>query len=114
MNSKDDAVSKIGSSGDPNAGRNRLGYLRVAVMVATTIGLASMAPPGLAVAAISSLAFISAVVIAAFALLYREGISASHFTRWDEAAAMLLVSLGAGLFVDPVAVEAAIAEATQR
>jgi len=53
------------------------------------------------------------MVIATFALFYGERAQAEHFTRWDEAAVMLALSLGAGLFVDPVAVEAAMAEAQQ-
>jgi hypothetical protein len=90
-----------------------LSLLRLAVMIATTLFLASFASPGLTVAAISSLAFISAMVIATFALFYGERAQAEHFTRWDESAAMLALSLGAGLFVDPAAIEAAMAEAQQ-
>lgn len=91
--------------------RNRLGVIRVGAMAATTLVLASFAPPGLAVASFGSLAFISALVIATFAMIYGEDVGASHVTRWDEAAAMMGLSLAAGFFVDPAAVEAAIAEA---
>lgn len=113
MTPRQQSASSFGSSGDPRDERNRLSLVRLAVMVATTLFLASFAPPGLTVAAINSLAFISAVVIATFALFYGERAQAEHFTRWDEAAVMLALSLGAGLFVDPAAIEAAMAEAQQ-
>lgn len=114
MRMQNESASKFGSPGDQNEERNRLSLVRLTIMVATTIMLGSLAPPGLAVAAISSLAFLSAMVIAAFALVYRErAVGAEHFTRWDEAAAMMAVSLGAGLFVDPVAVQTAVSEAGQ-
>jgi len=113
MTPRQHSASSLGSSGDPRDERNRLSLVRLAVMAATTVLLASFAPPGLTVAAISSLAFISATVIATFAFFYGERAQAEHFTRWDEAAVMLVLSLGAGLFVDPVAVEAAMAEAQQ-
>lgn len=113
MNPRQHSASTLGSSGDPRDERNRLSFMRLAVMVATTVFLASFAPPGLTLAAISSLAFISALVIATFALFYGERANAEHFTRWDEAAVMLALSLGVGLFVDPAAVEAAMAEAQQ-
>ena len=111
MTPRQQSASTFGSSGDPRDDRNRLSLLRLAAMVATTLVLASLAPPGLTVAAISSLSFISAMVIAAFAVFYGERVRAEHFTRWDEAAAMLALSLGAGLLVDPAAIEAAMAEA---
>ena len=105
------SASSLGPSGDPRDERNRLSLVRLAVMIATTLLLASFAPPGLTIAAVSSLAFISALVIATFALFYGERAQADHFTRWDEAAAMLALSLGAGLLVDPAATEAAMIEA---
>lgn len=111
MTSRQQLASSFGSSGDPRDERNRLSLIRLAVMAATTLFIASFAPPGLTIAAISSLACISALVIATFALFYGERAQAEHFTRWDEAAAMLALSLGAGLFVDPAAIEAAMAEA---
>lgn len=110
MGSSDDDRPSVGSVMSRDR-RNRLGFIRVLVMSVTTIFLASFAPPGLAVASFGSLAFISAVVIATFAMIYGEQIGAGHLTRWDEAAAMMGLSLAAGLFVDPAAVEAAIAEA---
>lgn len=94
--------------------RNRLGFIRVGVMAATTLVLASFAPAGLAIATFGSLALISSIVIATFAMIYGERTNAGHITRWDEAAAMMGLSLAAGLFVDPAAVEAAIAEAGLR
>lgn len=113
MTPRQQSASIFGSSGGPRGERNRLSLIRLAAMVATTLFLASFAPPGLTVAAISSLSFISAMVIATFAMFYGERVRADHFTRWDEAAAMLALSLGAGLFVDPAAIEAAMAEAQQ-
>ncbi len=109
MGSNDDFAPGAGSAVSRKQ-RNRLGFVRFGVMAATTVLLASFAPPGLAIASFGSLAFISALVIAPFAMIYGEKIGAAHITRWDEAAAMMGLSLAAGLFVDPAAVEAAIVE----
>lgn len=111
MTPRQGSASSFGSSGDPGDERNRLSLLRLTVMVTTTLFLAWFAPAGLTVAAVSSLSFISALVIATFALFYGEPPQADHFTRWDEAAAMLALSLGAGFFIDPAAIEAAMGEA---
>jgi hypothetical protein len=113
MSPKNHSAPTIGSSGDDNAERNRLSLLRLGAMAAMTLVLASFAPAGLTIAALSSLSFVSALVIATFALLYGERANAAHLTRWDEAAAMMALSLGTGMFVDPAAVEAAMATSAQ-
>lgn len=114
MRMRNESASRLESPGGRNEERNRLSLVRLAIMVATTIMLGTLAPPGLAIAAISSLAFLSAVVVATFALVYSErATGAEHFTRWDEAAVMMALGLGAGLFVDPVAVQTAVSEAVR-
>ena len=56
----------------------------------------------------SGLLFISAIVAAVFALVMHDHPFAGHFTRWDETAALLGLSLAAGLMVDPTAIDQAM------
>lgn len=93
--------------------RNRDSLIRVALMAALALALASAAPPPLAMAVLSAILMIGASVAAGVALLRREVPLAPHFTRWDEAAALLGLSIAAGLMVDPVALEQAIQQHQQ-
>jgi hypothetical protein len=88
--------------------RNRQSAFRVGLMIAMSFLLATTAPQPLVMAAFSSMALISAFVILGFAMVMGERMWTSHFTRWDEAAVMLGVSLLAGLFVDPAAIQKAM------
>lgn len=88
--------------------RNRDSVIRVGLMVAIAFVLASTSPANLVVAVFSGLLFISAVVAAVFAMLMRDKPMAPHFTRWDETAALLGISMATGLMVDPMLLEQAI------
>ena len=93
-------------------GKNRQVVVRSGLMLALTLVLASTAPAGLVAATISGLALMAALVVLMFAMITSERIGSPHLTRWDECAVLLGVSLAAGFMVDPVALEAAISEAT--
>jgi hypothetical protein len=93
--------------------RNRDSIIRVALMVAIALVLASTTPANLMMAVFSGLLFISAVVAAVFAMLMRDRPFAHHFTRWDETAALLGLSIATGLMVDPAMLEQAIQQQQQ-
>lgn len=93
---------------DEIGARNQQSLLRLGLMVAIAFLFATSAPPPLTLAVFSSMALVSAMVISVFALLFREQPWSPHFTRWDEAAAMLGLSLLTSLFVDPAALQAAL------
>lgn len=100
------------ATNQPHDDRNRHSLTRLGLMVAVTLMVATMAPPPLMLAMFSSMALVGAMVIAAFALLFREQPTARHFTRWDEAMAMLGLSMLTGFLIDPEVVQATI-EGTQ-
>lgn len=89
---------------------NQQSLMRFGMMMAIALLLTSTAPLPLAMAVFSSTTLIAAFMLGVFALLFREKIDAPHFTRWDEALAMLGLSMLAGMFVDPAAVQAHLAE----
>jgi hypothetical protein len=88
--------------------RNQQSLIRFGLMVAIAFFLASSSPPEALPAALSSLLSIGALVAAGLAAVMGERLQADHFTRWDEAAALLVISLAAGSFVDA----SALAETT--
>lgn len=96
------------TTGQPDGDRNRHSLVRLGFMVVVTLMVAMMAPPQLMLAMFSSMAFVAAMVIAGFALLFGEQPDARHFTRWDEAMAMLGLSMLTGFLVDPDVVQATI------
>ncbi len=96
-------ASKAGA--DALARRNRETLVRVGLMVAIAFVLASAAPQHLVIAVFSGLLFISAFIAALFALVMCDHPFAGHFTRWDEAAALLGLSMAAGLMVHPIALD---------
>ena len=98
--------SKTGA--DDYAKRNRESLVRVGLMVAMALLLASSAPPNLVLAVFSGMLFISAAVAAAFAVFMRDDPFAGSFTRWDETAALLGLGMATGLLVDPSAADWAI------
>jgi len=97
--------------GDPAALRNRQSLVRLAMMIGFAVMIAAASPAALAVAAFSSLLLLGSLVASGFAMFGGERPSAPHFTRWDEAAALFALSMLAGFFVDPAAVQAAVAQA---
>ena len=105
-----DDTSRVGRA-DPSdqtdPGRNRAAILRVALVTAFTLFLASFAPAGLFLFTWMGLLQLGAMVAAVAGLVERRPLRDASFTRWDEAAALYVISFGAGAFVDPQVVEAA-------
>ena len=87
--------------GPDQQARNAKSYSRFGIMACTAVFGASFAPPGLALALMSSLFLIGAIASALAAGLTRERVWSDHLTRWDEAAALFVLSGVAGMFVDP-------------
>lgn len=85
--------------------RNRQSLMRVALMAGVSAALAATAPVGLALATFGSLLLVGALVAAGFALVTAERPMSMHFTRWDEAAALLGLSILVSAAVDPMAAE---------
>jgi len=88
--------------------RNRQSLVRVALMTGVSAALASMAPAGLALASFGSLLLVGSLVAAGFALVTAERPMSMHLTRWDEAAALLGLSILVSAAVDPMAAEQAL------
>ena len=95
------------TAGDATNFRESL--VRVAGMILLALMFALMAPAGLALATFSSLTSLGAIVIAVMGALRAERLTPDRFTRWDEAAALMLMSMFCGSLVDQAAVEAVIA-----
>jgi len=91
---------------DPHR-RNQESLTRFGVMTALAVFFALLTPPAQMAAMVSSLLHIGALVSVVMAAVRGERLWADHLTRWDEAAALMLVSMLAGTFVDPEAVTAA-------
>jgi len=83
-------------------------FLRVGVIVAVTVYLASLMPGALVALAMNNLLFTGAFFTLLIALLARDRPMSPHLTRWDEAAVLALLDMVAGIFVDPVAAQTAI------
>jgi len=94
------------------AALNHQSLLRLGFAFAVSLLAASTAPPGLALPLLNSLLFLCGAVASVAAAVVGDRLLAPHFTRWDEAAALTLLSLVLDWFVDPVAVEAALRAAT--
>ncbi len=90
--------------------RNRQSLLRVALMAGASAALAATAPPGLALATFASLLLVGSLIAAGFALVMADRPMSMHFTRWDEAAALLGLSILVSAAVDPMAAEQALVD----
>ena len=88
---------------------NQQSLFRFGLMFFIALLFASSMPAELMAAALSSLLSLSALVSAALAVFTGDRLHANHFTRWDEAAGMLLISMLAGNFVDQDALAEAAA-----
>ena len=82
---------------------------RVGFMALLALLFAFMAPVGLGLATFSSLTSLGAIVIAIMGAIRAEPLVPERLTRWDEAAALMMISMMSGAMVDPAAVEAAVA-----
>jgi hypothetical protein len=88
---------------DDRKARNQQSLIRFGLMFAIAFFLASGSPAEALPAALSSLLSLGALVAAGLAAVTGDRIHADHFTRWDEAAALLFAGMVAGTFVDPQA-----------
>lgn len=75
--------------GDPNLDR----ALHCGMLVAACLCLASFAPPALMPLAAAGLLHSAAIAMVIVAILEEDGFRAPTLTRWDEAAACLMISL---------------------
>ncbi|NBC31718.1 MAG: hypothetical protein GVY13_03475 [Alphaproteobacteria bacterium] len=91
--------------------RLRESGVRVGVMVFMALFFALMAPAGLGLATFSSLTSLAAIVVAVMGTVHGEQLAPERLTRWDEAAALMLISMLSGALVDLAAVESAVATA---
>ena len=82
---------------------------RVAVMSFLALLFALNAPAGLGLATFSSLTSLGAIVIAIMGAIRAEKLSPDRLTRWDVAAALMLISMMSGALVNPEVLEAAAA-----
>jgi phosphoribosylcarboxyaminoimidazole (NCAIR) mutase len=84
------------------------GLLRVAGVFALSLLLSSQLPHVLVPVAMSEMLGFAALASASVALLGRQPVTALRMTPWDEAAALLAMSLLAGMLVDPNAAKEAV------
>ncbi len=88
----------------------KVSALRVGLFLAMAVFFASFMPPALFAMTVSNLLFLTAIVSTVMAVLIGEAPFAKRPTRWDEAAVLVGTALIAGFFVDPAAVQSAMAE----
>ncbi len=91
--------------------RNRHVYARLGIVVALAVFMASVMPPALVAPALSSLLSFFAIASGLVAAFTSERLFADHFTRWDQGAVLMALSLLAGFFIDPDAMQAALESA---
>ncbi len=88
--------------------QNRHSLLRLAMALALSLLMASTAPPGLVLATFNGLLFLCALTGVVVAVVAKDRLFAGHFTRWDEAAALAVISQMVGWFIDPDGVRTAL------
>ena len=86
-------------SSDPSD-RNAESLIRFGLIFAISFLIASTMPSEAVAATLSALLSIGGFVSANVALLNGERVFTGHITRWDEAAALMALSILAGWFVD--------------
>lgn len=79
--------------------RDRQSLVRFGLLVAVAFFVASTAPPGLVMAAFSGFLFFGALAAALVAGMVGERLLPPHLTRWDEALALLALSILLGWMV---------------
>ena len=85
---------------------NQIAVTRVVAITGVSAMLALIQVPELRAALFHSLMFLSMVVALLIALFTRAPFHGPSISRWDEAAAFLLLAIGAGAFVDHEALAA--------
>lgn len=88
--------------------RNRRVVFAFLLLCTIVFFLVSSLPPALIPPALSKLLTFASLGAATVAALRRDRLFAEHFTHWDQAAALLALSLLAGLLTDPAAVGGAL------
>lgn len=88
--------------------RNRKALIGFLLLCTIAFFLVSSLPTALIPPAIAKLLAFASFGAAFVAALHRDRLFAEHFTRWDQAAALMALSLLAGLLTDPAAVGAAL------
>lgn len=81
--------------------RNHDTLVRFGILLAAAAFIASTVPGVLFAATFSSFLFVFSLGSAIAGALAREPMGAGHLTRWDQAAALMALSILAKLFVDP-------------
>ena len=89
---------------------NRIAVTRVLAITGVSAILALIQVPELRAALFRSLMFLSMVIALPIALFKRAPLNGPSISRWDEAAAFLLLAIGAGTFVDHEALTALAGE----
>lgn len=81
--------------------RNHDVLVRFGILLAVAVFIASSVPAPLFAATFSSFMLIFSIGSALAAGFARETLAPDHLTRWDQAAALMALSLLAKIFVDP-------------
>jgi hypothetical protein len=87
---------------------NRLGAIRLGLIVAVCAWLASLMPDGLFASTLSSMLAVAALISALLAAIVREPLWPPRMTRWDQASVLLALSMLAGWAADPDAAAEAL------
>jgi hypothetical protein len=87
---------------------NRLGAIRLGLIVAVCAWLASLMREGLFAPTLSSMLTIAGLISALLAALAREPLWPPRMTRWDQASVLLALSMLAGWAADPDAAAEAL------
>ena len=82
---------------------NQTWSVRLTLVLALCLALASVMPPALVLPALSSLFTVAACASALFAALAGEPACPDHLTHWDQAGVLLLLSFITGWTADPLA-----------
>lgn len=88
--------------------RNRRALMSLLLVCAVAMLLVSGLPSALIPPALAKMLAFASFGAASIAAFRRDRLVAGHFTQWDLAAALLALSLLAGLLTDPAAVGGAI------
>ncbi|MGH6913730.1 MAG: hypothetical protein ACREH3_08505, partial [Geminicoccales bacterium] len=89
---------------------NRAGAMRLGLIVAVCVWLASLMPDGLFAPTLSSMLTVAALVSALLAAITREPVWALRLTRWDQASVLLALGMLAGWAADPEAAAEALSQ----
>jgi len=87
---------------------NNVSMMRFALLSGFSMLLAAMWPFELFAVMLAGFLFINALTSALVAAIKRQPVWSPHLTRWDEAAAFYVFAFVSSLFIDAVALEAAL------